>query len=141
MNKAELIDKYDLMKQRNRDKDTTGCAGIGGTTSEFILAKEKSIVITKKTDNDEIFVAEVDWNRVYNQLKIFDSINFRKPTKEETKLFLAERQGNGTTTILYYNQKDEIELTKVLKEQFDPEMVKEISQCQRFDIIFWAKEL
>ena len=53
------------MKQRNRDEDTTGCAGIGGTTSEFIL-KNKSIVVSKM-ENDKIVVAEVDWNRVYTE--------------------------------------------------------------------------
>ena len=44
----ELRGKYDLMKQRSRDKNTTGCAGIGGTTSEFILAKDKEYSINEK---------------------------------------------------------------------------------------------
>ena len=139
MNKDELKNKYNLMKQRSRDRDTTGCAGIGGTTSEFILAKIKSIVITKKADSDEIFVAEVDWNRVYTEHKLFDSILFRSPTSEEIEIFLAEREGPGTTTILYYAKEDEIELTNLLDSQFDPKKKKDITHCERFDIIFGHK--
>ena len=140
MNQSELRNKYDLMKQRQRDRDTTGCAGIGGTTSEFILAKIKSVVITKKSESDEISVAEVDWNRVYTEQKLFDSILFRKPTDEELNLFLSERDNDhGTTTILYYAKDDENELTNILKEQFDPKKKKDIPHCERFDIIFGHK--
>ena len=139
MNKEELKNKYNLMKQRTRDRDTTGCAGIGGTTSEFILAKIKSIVITKKAKSDDIFVAEVDWNRVYTEHKLFDSIIYRPPTCEETEIFLAERDGPGTTTILYYAKEDETELTNLLDSQFDPKKKKDITHCERFDIIFGHK--
>ena len=139
MNKEELQNKYNLMKQRKRDRDTTGCAGIGGTTSEFILARIKSIVITKKADSDEIFVAEVDWNRVYTEHKLFDSILFRPPTSEETEIFLAERDCPGTTTILYYAKEDESELTNLLDSQFDSKKKKDITHCERFDIIFGHK--
>ena len=41
---------------------------------DVILAKVKSVVLTKKEDSEEIFVAEVDWNRVYTEQKLFDSI-------------------------------------------------------------------
>ena len=139
MNNSELRNKYDLMKQRTRDRDTTGCAGIGGTTSEFILAKVKSVILTKKKDSEAIFVAEVDWNRVYTEQKLFDSINFRDPTDEEKELFLSERNGHGTTTVLYFSKEYEKALTQILAEQFHPKKKKEIPQFERFDIIFGHK--
>ena len=139
MNNVLLRNKYDLMKQRKRDKNTTGCAGIGGTTSEFILAKIKSVVISKMID-DKIVVAEVDWNRVYKEHKLFDSITFREATKEEEDEFNLDREDEyGTTTILYYDQKDEDEVTKILKNQFHKNNKLEINHFERFDIIFGLK--
>ena len=140
MNMDLLIDKYKLMKQRNRTRDTTGCAGIGGTASEFILAKEKSIVLSKMEDCEDIVVAEVNWMLAHNEFKLFDSIHFRLAAKEESELFYSERNGNhGTTTVLYFIPEDDNKIQEVLENQFDVKKKKKINPFERFDIIFGLK--
>ena len=137
MNMQLLRDKYKLMKQRNRTRDTTGCAGIGGTASEFILAKDKSIVFSKMENSDEIVVAEVNWHLAHNEFKLFDSINFRLANEEESESFLLERDGNhGTSTVLYFIKDDDIKIKEVLDSQFSESKKKKISPFERFDIIF-----
>ena len=140
MNMDLLRDKYRLMKQRNRTRDTTGCAGIGGTASEFILAKEKSIVLSKMEDCEDIVVAEVNWMLAHKEFKLFDSIHFRLATEEESELFYSERDGtHGTTTVLYFIPEDDNNIQEVLENQFDVKKKKKINPFERFDIIFGLK--
>lgn len=149
MDETSLKQKYDLMKQKNRDKYTTGCAGIGATASEFLIAKTKSIIITKISNSSEYLVAEVFWERAHKEFKLFDSINFRYANKDEIELFNSNARNSGTTTLLYYSIEDEEKINEILDNQFGNQFnIKDkrsipnrfnISPLERFDIIFGQK--